>query len=234
MRELEQRALSFLGRAPVLCMDMMEAIRRGLGNVAAVREDGALVYVRANGTYMLAGNIQAEEAMSLVRNRPVQMAAHDLTNAQLFREKLGYKGMMECRVAAYLEPFPPRPGRFDIRGVRPLLHRQEDMVLETFPDDFDPFDVRERLKAGALHGVQDAQGLLGVIGLYPEGGIGMLSVRPDAPEDAALGLAAYITGWCLENCLAPFVHVPVWDEALIAIYERLGYTFCPENMYWLG
>ena len=40
MRELEQRAYSFLGREAVLCMDMVEALRRGLGSVAAVREDG--------------------------------------------------------------------------------------------------------------------------------------------------------------------------------------------------
>ena len=45
MQELEQRAYSYLGRAPVMRMDMLEALRRGCGSVAAVREDGALIYV---------------------------------------------------------------------------------------------------------------------------------------------------------------------------------------------
>lgn len=234
MRELEQRAYSFLGRRAILCMDMVEALRRGLASVSAVREDGALIYVRATGTYMLAGNIQAEEAMDLLRSRPVQLAVHDRKSAEMLRDKLGYEGMMECHAAAYIEPFPPRPGRFDIRAIRQLEPRHEDAVLEAFPEDFDPYDLRERLAAGALHGVADAAGMLGVIGLYPEGGIGMLYLRPDAPEDAALGLAAYVTGWCLENCLAPFVHIPTGDQALREIYERLGYTFSKEEMYWLG
>lgn len=234
MRELEQRAYSFLGREAVLCMDMVEALRRGLGSVAAVREDGALIYVRASGVYMLAGNIQIEEMLKRVKGKSVQLAVHDRKNAELLREKLNLIGMMECGAAAYLEPFPPRQAALDPRLVRPLGPEQEAEVLGAFPEEFDPFELRERLLGGWLHGAYDGGRLLGTVGIYPEGGVGMLAVSESAPSDTALGLVAYITAWCLENCLAPFAHVPAEDRQARELYERLGYTFSSEAMYWLG
>ncbi len=49
MREMEQMALSYLGRNPILCMDMVEALRRGDGVVSAVRTDGVLISIPRSG-----------------------------------------------------------------------------------------------------------------------------------------------------------------------------------------
>lgn len=239
MREMEQRALSYLGRNPVLCIDMMEALRRGDGAVSAVRVDGVLIHVRRSGAYLLAaGNIEAAEALGKLVDRASQMSVHDRRNAELLRDKLGFRSVMECRAAAYLDPGPPSSGGFDLGQVKPLGPEHEDLAMESFPDEFDREELRERLACGALHGVIRGRELQGVVGLYPEGGIGMLFVRRDLEageaEGLLAGLIAYITGWCLENCLAPFAHIPAGEEGLLAVYERAGYTVCEKNMYWLG
>lgn len=238
MREMEQRALSYLGRNPVLCMDMVEALRRGDGSVSAVRVDGVLINVRRSGAYLLAaGNTEAAEALGKLCKGALQLSVHDRKNAELLRDKLGYGTVMECRAAAYLNPMPPRARGFDLRQVKVLEPQQEDLVMESFPEEFDRDEVRERLSAGALHGVVRRKELQGIIGMYPEGGIGMLAVRQELGEEApemAGGLVAYITGWCLDNCLAPFVHIPVEDEGLLGVYEQAGYTVCEKNMFWLG
>ena len=105
MQELEQRAYSYLGRAPVMRMDMLEALRRGCGSVAAVREDGALIYVGKSGAYLLAAeNLLAAEALCAAILSRGQVAVHNLDNARLVADKLGYEQMMVCRAAAYLEP----------------------------------------------------------------------------------------------------------------------------------
>lgn len=239
MRELEQRAYSYLGRKPVLCMDMVEALRRGDGTVAAVREDGVLVHVRKNGAYLLAAeNILAGEALSGVVENAAQLAVHDLRNANLLRERLDFAGMMECKAAAYLHPAPPESGGFDLQRIIPLGPEHEQSILEGFPEEFDPAEVRERLRSGALYGMLENEKPLGVVGLYPEGGIGMLAVRQELEGEAAAGLlwglAAYMTQRCLESCLAPFVHIPAEDQGLLDLYEQLGYAICDTSLYWLG
>lgn len=238
MREMEQRAYSYLGRNPILCMDMVEALRRGDGVVSAVRMDGVLVHVRKSEAYLLAaGNIEAAEALGKLVERATQISVHDRKNAELLRDKLGFQ-VMECRAAAYIDPKPPGGRGFDLRQVGPLGPDQEDAVLESFPGEFDRDEIRERLRAEALHGVIRKKELQGMVGIYPEGGIGMLAVRKDLEEQEAVqmlgGLVAYITGWCLENCFAPFAHIPVGDEGTLALYEQTGYTVCDKNMYWLG
>lgn len=239
MREMEQRALSYLGRNPILCMDMVEALRRGDGVVSAVRTDGVLIYVRRSGAYLLAaGNVEAAEALGGLVDGAAQLSVHDIKSAELLRDKLGFETVMECRAAAYLDPDPPGSRGFDLRQIKPLEPAHEDLAMDSFPGEFDREELRERLVSGAVHGVIRHRELQGVVGLYPEGGIGMLAVRQDLDPgeagDMILGLGAYITGWCLENCLAPFVHIPVEDEGLLGVYEQLGYTICEKNMYWLG
>lgn len=239
MREMEQRALSYLGRNPILCMDMVEALRRGDGIVSAVRVDGVLIHVRRSGTYLLAaGDTAAAGALGELIRGARQLAVHDRDNALLLRDELGFGVLGEYRAAAYVNPFSPGGRGFDLRLIRPLGPEQEDALMELFPDEFDRDELRERLMAGALHGVLRHREPLGIVGVYPEGGIGMLAARGDLEEgersELLGGLLAYITGWCLDNCLAPFAHIPAEDGGLLSLYEQAGYTVCEKNMYWLA
>lgn len=236
---MEQMALSYLGRRPVLCMDMVEALRRGQGTVSAVRMDGVLINVPRSGANLLAAvDTAAAGALGELCKGALQLAVHDKKNAELLRDKLGFGTMMECRAAAYLSPMAPRSLGFDAGLVKPLRPGQEGLVLEGLPGEFEMDEVRERLSAGELHGVLRDSEVLGTVGLYPEGGIGLLAVRQGLEEQEAVemlgGLIAYITGWCLENCLAPFVHIPAEDEGMLALYQQMGYTVSEESMYWLG
>lgn len=233
MRELEQRAYSYLGRDPILRMDMVEALRRGDGTVASVREDGVLVYVARSGVYLLAAeNAQAGEALAQGIFRPSQAAVHDEGNARLVLDMLGLRGMMACYAGAYLEPEPPEAGEYEFHTLEEV-HRRA--VLEEFPEAFGEEELRERMRAGALQGLFEKNRLLGVIGLYPEGGLGYLTVKP---EERGRGLepalAAHMTGWCLEHCFAPFVHVPAEDEEMLEAYRQVGYTFHEQMIYWIS
>ncbi len=91
MREMEQMALSYLGRNPILCMDMVEALRRGDGVVSAVRTDGVLISIPRSGAYLLAaGDTAAAEALGGLIRGARQLAVHDKDNAQLLRDELGF------------------------------------------------------------------------------------------------------------------------------------------------
>lgn len=239
MREMEQRAYSYLGKNPILCMDMLEVLRRGEGEVAAVSTDGVLVRVRRGGAFMLAAdNVQAAGALSGGIESGAQLAVHDKNNARQLMDELGYSQIMECRAAAYIEPFPPSGGAFDLSQIHQLGPRDEESVLRSFPEEMEQAEVRERLQARALHGtVRDGE-LVGLVGLYPEGGIGPLAVRGDLGEEDAwellTGLVVYMTGWCLDGCLAPYAHIPVENEGMLALYEQIGYMPAEKNMYWLA
>ena len=82
--------------------------------------------------------------------------------------------------------------------------------------------------------------------LLPAAGLNGSAVGPDdGPADrepqahvpfavAAGALAGQITGWCLRQCFAPFVHIPRWDQPLLGLYQKLGYTVSEKPLYWLG
>lgn len=230
MRELEQRAYSYLGRDPVMRMDMLEALRRGCGTVTAVREDGALVYVGRSGAYLLAAeNVPAAEALCGGILSRGQAAVHDLDTARLVADKLGYEQMMICRAAAYLEPDPPRVELAPGEELQTLDAALVEQVQARFPEEFAEAELEEMLRTGSglcLLGKE----LLGVVGLYPEGGIAAPAVVPGR-EDLFVPLIAGATKWCLENCLAPFAHI---GEELVEIYQQLGYTVGEKEMAWLG
>ncbi len=234
MRELEQKAYSYLGRDPVLCMDMLEALRRGGGSVTAVSEEGALIFEKNSHAYLLAAeNSEAGERLVLGMKKPVQLAVHDAGDPALFQDLFHYEQMLECWAAAYLDPAPPFvSGHF---AVAPLEERQLDGILEAFPGEFEEDELGRRLQSGVMHGAYRGHTLAGVVGLYPEGGVGMLAIRPE--EDymrAGKALLGFITGWCLERCLAPFAHVPAWDERQTELYRKVGYTLSEKTLFWLG
>ncbi|RKJ41610.1 GNAT family N-acetyltransferase [Acutalibacter sp. 1XD8-33] len=232
MQELAQRAYSYLGRSPLLYMDVMEALRREIGTVAAVREDGALVYIRSSQVYLLAAeNQQAAEALCHGLGQASQVAVHHLETARLLEDRLGWRSM-ECRAAAYLELDPPQTRNIELRALTP---DQSEEVLEAFGEALGTEEIQDALRTGMLQGAYQNGRLAGTVGLYPEGGIGLLAVSPDCQGmgiDEAL--VAHITSWCLENDFAPFVHIPVWDEEALDLYKRMGYTIDNGSVYWLG
>ncbi|MCI8384869.1 MAG: hypothetical protein HFE95_00285 [Acutalibacter sp.] len=230
MQELEQRAYSYLGRAPVMRMDMLEALRRGCGSVAAVREDGALIYVGKSGAYLLAAeNLLAAEALCAAILSRGQVAVHNLDNARLVADKLGYEQMMVCRAAAYLEPAPPPLELAPGQELVSLSAEHLEEALARFPEAFSAAELEEMLRGGTGLCLLEGE-LLGVIGLYPEGGIAMPALMPGR-EELCAPLIAGMTRWCLENCLAPFAHI---EDGMAEVYQQLGFSVSEKEMAWLG
>lgn len=231
MRELEQRAYCYLGRDPVLYMDMLEALRRGSAAVSAVREDGVLLFERSSGAWLLAAkDCQAGEALAAGVERPAQMAVHDEKNAMMFRDHFRFTQVMECFSAAYLEP-EAMPVRESCR-VEPIEMGDVELALAAFGDEYSEGELLGRIRAGQLLGAFRNRELLGMIGLYPEGSIGMLAVRPEE-QRAAEELLAGMTAWCLKNCLAPYAHIPAGEKELAELYRGAGYTFAESSLFWL-
>lgn len=234
MRELEQKAYSYLGRDPVLCMDMLEVLRRGGGSVYAVSEEGALIYERNSRAYMLAAeNNEAGERLTLGMKKPLQLAVHDAGGPEYFCDLFQYEQTLECVAAAYLDPEPPYvSSRFALRA---LAVEDEEDILSALKGEFEENELERRLASGVMHGAYRGGELAGVVGLYPEGGVGMLAVREN--EDymkVGKALVGFITGWCLEKCFAPFAHIPAWDERQVELYRQVGYTMSEKTMFWLG
>ena len=59
-----RQAQSYMARHPLRYMDMLEPIRRGMVEVAALREDGVLLYNLPGELYMLAAD-SVESAQAL-------------------------------------------------------------------------------------------------------------------------------------------------------------------------
>ena len=76
--------------------------------------------------------------------------------------------------------------------------------------------------------------LLGFIGMHSEGSVGMLEVLPPyRRRGVALALMAAMANHCLERGWVPFSQIFDGNTASLELHRRLGWTLCPEKLYWV-
>lgn len=232
MKDTEQ-AKAYLKRDPLRYMDMLQPLERGEAEVAALREDGVLLYEVPGQLYLLAADsLEAGQALCAGIETMRLAATHDQATGAYLRQRYGREKCQPCTQAAYLgrDPFPLPPGL----DIRRLGEECLPAVVEHYHAFSDPDYIRRRLAAGVMHGAFLNGELAGFIGMHAEGSVGMLEVFPPyRRRGIAARLMAFQANWVLAQGWVPFSQIWEGNEASFALHRRLGWSLCPSPMYWV-
>ena len=228
-----QKAREYLERDPLLYMDMLGPLDRGMVEVVSLREDGLLLYNGPGEAFMLAADsLEAGKALCAGVEAMGIATAHDGETGAFLRDQYHLPDLRGCTQAAYLEkePLPVPPG-FEIR---PLGEEFFSLILENYHSFTDPEYIHKRIAAGVMHGAFQNGELAGFIGMHAEGSVGMLEVLPQhRRKGAATALMAFMTGFCLERGWVPFSQIFHGNEASLALHRRLGWALSQRPLYWV-
>ena len=228
-----QKAREYLERDPLLYMDMLGPLDRGMVEVVSLREDGLLLYNGPGEAFMLAADsLEAGKALCAGVEAMEIATAHDGETGAFLRDQYHLPDLRGCTQAAYLEkePLPVPPG-FEIR---PLGEEFFSLILENYHSFTDPEYIHKRIAAGVMYGAFQKGELLGFIGMHAEGSVGMLEVLPQhRRKGAATALMAFMTGFCLERGWVPFSQIFHGNEASLALHRSLGWALSQRPLYWV-
>lgn len=228
-----QKAREYLERDPLLYMDMLGPLDRGMVEVVSLREDGLLLYNGPGEAFMLAADsLEAGKALCAGVEAMEIATAHDGETGAFLRDQYHLPDLRGCTQAAYLEkePLPVPPG-FEIR---PLGEEFFSLILENYHSFTDPEYIHKRIAAGVMYGAFQKGELLGFIGMHAEGSVGMLEVLPQhRRKGAATALMAFMTNFCLERGWVPFSQIFHGNEASLALHRRLGWALSQRPLYWV-
>lgn len=228
-----QKAREYLERDPLLYMDMLGPLDRGMVEVVSLREDGVLLYNGPGEAFMLAADsLEAGKALCAGVDAMKMATVHDWETGAFLRDQYHLPDFRGCTQAAYLEkePLPVPPG-FEIR---PLGEEFFSLILENYHSFTDPEYIHKRIAAGVMYGAFQKGELLGFIGMHAEGSVGMLEVLPQhRRKGAATALMAFMTGFCLERGWVPFSQIFHGNEASLALHRRLGWALSQRPLYWV-
>ena len=100
-RELE-KAAAYLEREPLRYVDMLEPLRRGMVEVAALGEQGVLLYNVPGELYMLAAeSLQAGQALCAGVQDMDLVVTHDRETGEYLRKRYGIERCQPCTQAVY-------------------------------------------------------------------------------------------------------------------------------------
>ena len=201
-RELE-KAAAYLEREPLRYVDMLEPLRRGMVEVAALGEQGVLLYNVPGELYMLAAeSLQAGQALCAGVQDMDLVVTHDRETGEYLRKRYGIERCQPCTQAVYTgEASFPVGKEVEIRR---LGQESFSVILETYHSFTDPGYIRRRLEAGVMHGgnaggaadLSPARGGHGPAGLYGQlvPGAGMDSLFSDLGRQHGLSGTAQTPG----------------------------------------
>ena len=229
-----EKALEYLKRDTLLHVDMLETIKRGIGEVIYAGNDG-VVLLNSGYTYMI--SVESEEtlerACSVIGKRPEVICAHNALFTPLLQEKYGYKHQMECFQCAYMSG-----EKLDLRAsegieLKPLTIEQLDFVVENYSHNPDRNYILERLEAGMI-GAFYGNEIVGFVGTHTEGTMGMLEIVPAyRRRGIAYTLEAAMINYTLDKGFIPHAHIVTTNEASIKLQEKVGMNFSDKTATWM-
>ncbi len=223
-----QRVLDWVARAPTRNAYLLDFFERGAGlyrdtpNGLVLRDD-ALDICYASGT----------DADCPVLHRSMLV----LTDERELAERLaaeGGKELMECQQALYLSKTPPKIAHPGVE-IRDLTMDDVPFILENYhnPGAYESH-VRGRIREGMVGGMVDGR-LAGFAGVHQEGAMGMLEVLPQyRRRGIAEVLESEIIARQIRKGRLPYCHVLLGNAASVALQTKLGLTFDPKPLFWLG
>ncbi len=226
----EEAALAWLGRDTLSHTDMIEALRRGLGTVAAADEKGALLSVDEGNCGMLSC-ADAGTALRLLEGTSFPLLAiPQAEQATELCKALGMETWMRCRQAVYPGERPPA---FESADIRLLTEEHLDFLLANYRKEDSEY-LAWLLERRALFGLVREGQLAGFIGKHAEGSMGLLEVLPAFRRQ---GIASTLESFLIERELQagnrPYCQVFVDNAASLALQRKLGLQLAEGLVIWL-
>lgn len=226
----ETLARSWLSRDSLLHTDMTEALRRGLGEIAAATDRGVLVSADEGYCGMLSCADPETALRLLAGKRFPLLAIHQAELETPLCRELGMESWMHCRQAVYLGKEPPEETEEEIRPLGPehlaflqANYRHEDSEYLSW-----------LLERQALFGAFRNGMLVGFVGKHAEGSMGLLEVLPAwRRQGVGESLERFMIARELERGFVPYCHVFSDNQASLALQRKLGLTLAEGSVIWL-
>ncbi len=221
--EREQAAIGYLEQEPLWHMDMLEALRRGRGEVAYFK--GKTVLIRRSERpdfYLLtADGPEAAEAAFEGLPAPWCIVARGPGVAERMRERFGLELSDYCSNVAYLKQERLSwncPGLV----IRPFLVEELPIFLEHYHIE-DEDEAREHIEKGELFAAEFEGELAGFMGLHGDGSMGLLEVFPEYRKlGIGRAIEKFFINFCLDRGWTPYGQVFLNNEKSFSLQEHLG------------
>ena len=229
---MNDKAIAYLEKNPLLHMGMIEPIRRSTADILYAERDGVLIKEQKSNAYMISVN-SFEKGCRLINriSKCSLIAAHQKDMADYIFNKFQLAEKFECVQAVYMDK-----AKLYINEkleIKQLGQNQAETILDHY-DKLSADEIKELLKMGNLFGGYKNGALVGFIGNHLEGSIGLLNVFP---KYRRLGygtiLESYMVKKMLEKGLIPFGQIATNNEESMALQSKLGFQISKDEVYWM-
>lgn len=225
MKDREQAAIRYLMQEKLWHIDMLEALRRGRGEVICF--EGRTVLVRRNdepASYLLTseGPDAAEAAFAGVPSPWCVMSRGPGVSERMV-ERFGLERVLTCTNAAYLKT--ERPG-WNCPGLVIRPFRVEELpAFRAHYSREDEDQAREHIQRGELFAAEYEGRLAGFIGLHADGSMGLLQVFPEYRKlGIGRAIEIFLINFCLDRGWIPYGQVRCDNEQSFSLQAHLGLT----------
>lgn len=228
--EQEAIARAWLSRDALLHTDMTEALRRGLGEIAAATDRGVLLSVDEGYCGMLSC-ADPETALRLLQGKRFPLlAVHQAEMETPLCRELPMECWMRCRQAVYPGKEPPAETGEEIR---PLSAEHLDFLQANYRHEDSEY-LSWLLERQALFGAFREGVLVGFIGKHAEGAMGLLEVLPAwRRQGVGESLERFLIARELERGFVPYCQVFTDNRASLALQKKLGLRLADGAVIWL-
>lgn len=225
------KALEYLGKDPILNVDIIQQIKRYDAEILYSGDDGVLV--KAEWMYYLCATdaSSARKAASLMGDdRPFNV--HHGYEIGPVTERLSASGVINaCYNAVYLPDFVSIDPAFAIKAL-------DEGYLDLVKKEYTTFGGEEyilgRIKSGDLFGAFDENGqIMGFCGSHDDGQIGMLQVFwQHRRKGVASALMKYLINRDLERGYTPYSQIRTDNEISKQLHRKLGFVLSETPVFW--
>lgn len=229
---MNDRAITYLIKNPLLHMGMIEAIRRDTADILYAEIDGVLLKEQKSNAYMLSVD-NFEKGQELINSilKCSLIVAHQKFMVDYISNRFELTEKLECVQAVYMGK-----NKLNIKEeleIRQLEQNQIEVILKYY-DKLSKNEIKSILKNGNLFGGYRNGTLIGFVGNYLEGSIGILEVLP---QYRRLGygamLESYIVNKMLERDLIPFAQIETNNKNSLSLQRKLGFNISKDRLYWM-
>lgn len=229
---MNDRAITYLIKNPLLHMGMIEAIRRDTVDILYAEIDGVLLKEQKSNAYMLSVD-NFEKGHELINSilKCNLIVAHQKFMVDYISNRFGLTEKLECVQVVYMGK-----NKLDVKQeleIRQLGHNQIEVILKHY-DKLSKNEIRSILKNGNLFGGYKNGTLIGFVGNHLEGSIGILEIFP---QYRRLGygamLESYIVNKMIERDLIPFAQIEANNKNSLSLQRKLGFSISKDRLYWM-
>lgn len=221
--EREQAAIRYLEQEYLWHIDMLEALRRGRGQV--VYFVGKTLLIERDEMpdfYLLTSDSpEAAEAAFAGRPAPQLVVARGPGVPEMLRERFGLQLSDYCSNVAYLKQ---ERLAWDCPGlvIRPFRVEELPTFLEHYEIE-DEAEARTHIEKGELFAAEYEGKLAGFMGLHGDGSMGLLEVFPEYRKlGIGRAIEKFFINFCLDRGWTPYGQVFLDNEKSFSLQQNLG------------